>query len=161
MPRYQNAPSNKNGLFVRNSVSIVVPYAGAFLVVPGERSLLIPRSDLATRRRVMSRVVCLRPLRHLSPRWSQARAAPDRDERSVRAAHAARPDLAPIQRAGWCLPPAARCVILQSGPTSWGPDVLVPAERSASVCLLPRISRVRDPGASIAIGCRIRAWSGH
>src|SRR6266852_5729381 len=96
-------------------------------------------------------------LTHLSPRSSQAKAAPGRAERSVRADHAARTDLAPIQRAGWCLPPAARCVILQSGPTSSGPDVLVPAERSASVCLLPRISRVRDPGASIAIGCRIRA----
>src|SRR5260370_5870652 len=141
MPRYQNAPSNKNGLFVRNSVSIAVPYAGAFLVVPGERSLLIPRSDVTTRRRVMSRVVCLRPLRHLSPRWSQAKAAPDRDERSVRAAHAARPDLAPIQRVGWCLPPAAQCVIRQSGQTSSGPDVLGPAERSA-FCLLPPISRV-------------------
>src|SRR2546421_8135543 len=137
MPRYQNAPSNKNGLFVRNSVSIVVPYAGAFLVVPGERSLLIPRSDLTTRRRVMSRVVCLRPLRHLSPRWSKAQAAPDRAERSVRAAHAARPDLAPIQRAGWCLPPAAQCVILPSGQTNSGPGVLAPAERSASVSSPP------------------------
>src|SRR5215469_9987297 len=113
--------------------SMVLSYAGAFLVVPGERSLPITRSLVTTRRRVMSRVVCLRPLRHLSPRWSQAKAAPDRAERSVRAAHAARPDLVPIQRAGWCLPPAAQCVILQSGQTSSGPGVLVPEERSASV----------------------------
>src|SRR6266700_1505885 len=69
----------------------------------------------------------------LEARSSQARAAPDRDERSVRAAHAARPDLVKIQRAGWCLPPAAQCVILQSGQTSSGPGVLVPEERSASV----------------------------
>src|SRR5712691_4796477 len=112
---------------------MVLSYAGAFLVVPGERSLPITRSDMTTRRRVMSRVVCLRPLRHLSPRWSQAKAAQDRDERSVRAAHAARPDLVTIQRAGWCLPPAAQCVVLQSGQTSSGPGVLVPEERSASV----------------------------
>src|SRR5713226_4988295 len=113
--------------------SLVLPDAGACLVVPGKRSLLITRSDMTTRRRVMSRVVCLRPLRYLSPRWSQVRAARDRDERSVRAAHAARPDLIPIQRAGWCLPPAARYVILQSGRTNSGPGVLGPEERSASV----------------------------
>src|SRR5260221_14780842 len=110
-----------------------VPCAGAFLVVLGERSLLITRPGVTTRRSMMSRVVCLRPLRHLSPRLSQARAARDRDERSVRAAHAARPDLVTIQRAGWCLPPAAQCVILQSGLESSGPGVLVPEERSASV----------------------------
>src|SRR5207253_2874732 len=120
--------------------SMVLSYEGAFLVVPGERSLPITRSDMTTRRRVMSRVVCLRPLRLLEPRLSQAKAARDRDERSVRAAHAARPDLVTIQRAGWCLPPAAQCVILQSGQTSSGPGVLVPEERSASVCLLPPIS---------------------
>src|SRR5215470_10395783 len=113
--------------------SLVLPDAGACLVVPGKRSLLITRSDLTRRRRVLSRVVCLRPLRHLSPRWSKAQAARDRAERSVRAAHAARPDLVAIQRAGWCRPPAARCVILPSGQTNWGPVVLAPAERSASV----------------------------
>src|SRR5712691_8837410 len=126
---------------------MVLSYAGAFLVVPGERSLPITRSDMTTRRRVMSRVVCLRPLRHLSPRLSQAKAAQDRDERSVRAAHAARPDLVTIQRAGWCLPPAAQCVILQSGQTSSGPGVLAPEERSASVS--SRGSRV------------VRSWSKH
>src|SRR6266849_9237202 len=118
--------------------SMVLPYAGACLVVPGKRSLLITRSDVTTRRRVMRRVVCLRPLRLLGPRLSQAKAAQDRDERSVRAAHAARPDPVPIQRAGWCQPPAAQCVILQSGQTSSGPGVLVPEERSASAssCVL-------------------------
>src|SRR5712692_11773811 len=119
---------------------MVLPDAGACLVVPGKRTRLITRSDMTTRRRVMSRVVCLRPLRHLSPRLSQAKAARDRDERSVRAAHAARPDLVTIQRAGWCLPPAAQCVILQSGLESSGPGVLVPEERSASVC--SRVLRV-------------------
>src|SRR5919109_5170092 len=118
-------------LLILSLFSLVLPDAGTCLVVPGERSLPITRSDVTTRRRVMSRVVCLRPLRHLSPRWSQAKAAPDRDERSVRAAHAARPDLVPIQRAGWCLPPAAQYVIIQSGLASSGPGVLAPEERSA------------------------------
>src|SRR6516225_7712308 len=112
---------------------MVLSYAGAFLVVPAERSLPITRSLVTTRRRVTPRVVCVQPLRHLSPRLSQARAARDRDERSVRAAHAARPGLVTIQRAWWCLPPAARCVILQSGQTSLGPGVLAPEECSASV----------------------------
>src|SRR6266567_5794338 len=141
--------------------SLVLSDAGACLVVPGERSLLITRSLVTTRRRVMSQVVCLRPLRHLSPRWSKAQAAPGRAERSVRAAPAARPDLGAIQRAGWCLPPAAQCVILPSGQTSSGPGVLVPAERSASVssggsrvvrswskyrrmCVVPQSSKVEE-----------------
>src|SRR6266700_1248428 len=111
---------------------MVLPDASAFPVVPGERSLLITRSDVTTRLIIERRVVSLLPLRHLSPRLSQARAARDRDERSVRATHAARPDLVTIQRAGWCLPPAARCVILQSGQTSPHPGVLAPEERSAS-----------------------------
>src|SRR5258708_6691002 len=126
---------------------MVLPDAGAFLVVPGKRTRLITRSDMTTRRRVMSRVVCLRPLRHLSPRLSQAKAARDRDERSVRAAHAARPDLGPIQRAGWYLPPAAQCVILQSGQTSLGPGVLAPEERNASVS---------SSGSRV-----VRSWSKH
>src|SRR5205823_9323356 len=116
-----------------------------------ERSLPITRSDMTTRRRVMSRVVCLRPLRHLSPRLSQAKAAQDRDERSVRAAHAARPDLVTIQRAGWCLPPAAQCVILQDRKSTSGPGVLAPEERSASLSP-PADLAWFDPGASIA-GC--------
>ena len=124
---------HKRFLLILSLFSIVLPYAGACLVVPGKRSLLITRSDMATRRRVMSRVVCLRPLRHLSPRLSQAKAARDRDERSVRAAHAARPDLVTIKRARWCLPPAAQYVILQSCLESSGPGVLAPEVRSASV----------------------------
>src|SRR5690348_2398022 len=115
---------HKRFLLILSLFSMVLRYAGACLVVPGKRSRLLTRSDVTTRRRVTSRVVCLRPLRHLSPRWSQAKAARDRDERSVRAAPAARPDLVLIQRAGWCLPPAVQCVILQSGQTSSGPGVL-------------------------------------
>src|SRR5215469_14679738 len=80
--------------------SLVLPDAGACLVVPGKRSLLITRSEMTTGRSMTSRVVCLRPLRLLKPRLSQARAAQDQDERSGRAAHAARPDLVTIQIAG-------------------------------------------------------------
>src|SRR5258708_9796202 len=112
---------------------MVLSYAGAFLVVPGERNLPITRSDVTTRRSMLSRVVCLLPLRPPEPRLSQARVMSDRDERSVRVPRAVQPDLVKIQRAGWCLPPAARCVILQSGLASSGPGVLVPEERSASV----------------------------